>query len=738
MPPQPPPRAVEQAKLRLGAGFAAVAADRAQLEKIAADTKTSTWFYAGSVQTRKARERVLASFQQCIKDVYDLDTDEKIWAPETFIDFNKSFLQIMVIIVPRKIGTKLRARTLYNYKSALCWWALRYMDGFDSILVKWHKLVTAHIHFLGHEHSLERESRPKNNLTDTELMLFYRQLFQFHQGMENWKQNYLAWVLVYTTGVRPGSFTVCQGYEKGADLGVNGLTRPEDETLRWKDVSFFRFPDVEGIAVRITFKYIKGHRDPFSNRSSDGRKMFTFLPTRGERYELDVSAIILAIAFSRGLFPFATLEELLSHKRYYVPTLPEIAEQAVFVAADQANNIVPTEAMRSAVLNAKLNEMCVAVGLLEHNTMYSFRRTAIIDTRRKLGTEVAREVAGHAPGSFTYAVYDTEQTADLDIAAMRTGDTPVISREAIRDAYKQANVSRIDPQTVDVPGILRQRNRAAMVADPEYQSTERKLYGMLGDICTVLELEAPVHGQETNFAAYREALMEKEFFDIENKLAELLKERKKIHQKLRKKFMHIHRQQMLEDHKRTLTRTGTVSGAVPDADDTAIVALNTQSTAGDHDDDDDGDDADADEADIDYDAIEEAEAEARDMPDHWAQLTDDVLVRPEGDKDGDSTSEARLYFIKTFMTLATVPLHNLKCRLCLMDPTVANPHRVWKLSFLEKHLKGPFHTRAAEIGRAISNSGPKSESQACPLCKEKFRRHHHFLEHVAEHHDEHL
>jgi len=726
---------VKQANLRLKAGIAAVTADKVQMEEIAANAEKSTWFDASSVETRKARERVRANFEQCINDAYDLHTDEEIWAPETFIKFTKEFLEIMLIVIPGKIGTKLRASTLYSYKNALCWWAVRYIEGFARISVNWHKLVTAHIHFLGHEHSMEQGTRPKNNLTDTELMLFYHQLFQFHQGMENWKQNYLAWVLVYTTGVRPGSFTVAKGYEKGADLGVNGLIRQEDETLRWKDVSFFRFPGTEGIAVRITFKYIKGHRDPFSNSSGDGRKMFTFLPTRGERYELDVSAIILGIAFSRGLFPFATLEELLSDDQYYVPTLDEIAEQAVFVAADQANSIVPTQAMLSVALGVKLKQMCVAVGLLEHNTMYSFRRTAIIDTRRKLGTEVAREVAGHAPGSFTYAVYDTEQTADLDIAAMRTGDAPVISREAIRDAFKQANVSRADPQTVDLPKELTQRTRAAMIADPQYQSMERKLYDMLGDICAILELEPPARGQETNFVAYREALMENDDFDNENKLAELLKERKSLRKSLNTKFTHIHRQQMLEEHKRSLSRTGTVPGAVLDPDDTAITAFNTQGAAGNHDDDDDGDYADG--ADIDHDAIEETEAEARDMPEHWAQLKDDVFVRPEGNEDGKTTSEARLYFIKTFTTLATIPLSNLKCRLCLMDPTVADPHRVYNFARLEKHLKGSFHTRASEISRAINNSGGKNESLTCPLCNQHLRGNK-FAEHVAQHHNEHV
>lgn len=122
-------------------------------------------------------------------------------------------------------------------------------------------------------------------------------------GLDNWKQHYAAWLLSYITSVRPGSITVSPGYERGAELGAAHLRREDDETLRWQDVTFFRMEGVEGISVRISFGYLKNSRDLHRQCQQDGQKKPTFLPTRGAKYELDLSAILLGLAFSRGLSP---------------------------------------------------------------------------------------------------------------------------------------------------------------------------------------------------------------------------------------------------------------------------------------------------------------------------------------------------------------------------------------------------------------------------------------------------
>jgi len=70
-------------------------------------------------------------------------------------------------------------------------------------------------------------------------------------AVDNWKQHYTSWVMIWSCGVRPGSFTVAPGYGKGDSLGKYiKAVRKEDETLRWSDIKIFYFPG--GLGVRIT------------------------------------------------------------------------------------------------------------------------------------------------------------------------------------------------------------------------------------------------------------------------------------------------------------------------------------------------------------------------------------------------------------------------------------------------------------------------------------------------------
>jgi hypothetical protein len=55
--------------------------------------------------------------------------------------------------------------------------------------------------------------------------------------------------------------------------------------------------------------------------------------------------------------------------------------------------------MRSGALNPKLQDWCIEIGLFARNTYYSFRRTAIVETRRRDGSEAARDLAFHKPGT---------------------------------------------------------------------------------------------------------------------------------------------------------------------------------------------------------------------------------------------------------------------------------------------------------------------------------------------------
>jgi hypothetical protein len=82
--------------------------------------------------------------------------------------------------------------------------------------------------------------------------------------------------------------------------------------------------------------------------------------------------------------------------------------------------------------------------------MYSLRRTAIIETRRIEGTEAARELANHRPGSGTIQIYDDKGLAEIDITATQLGEVAV-SRDEIRKIFHIATTARVIMSGCDAP-----------------------------------------------------------------------------------------------------------------------------------------------------------------------------------------------------------------------------------------------------------------------------------------------
>jgi hypothetical protein len=93
------------------------------------------------------------------------------------------------------------------------------------------------------------------------------------------------------------------------------------------------------------------------------------------------------------------------------------------------------------------------VGLFSRNTSYSFRKGAIVDQRRKRGTESAKELAGHSADGNTIRVYDEDNVADADIANIRHG-SEATSQESMRKMFSQATTKRV---------VLNEDNMANMV-----------------------------------------------------------------------------------------------------------------------------------------------------------------------------------------------------------------------------------------------------------------------------------
>ncbi|KAF7920463.1 hypothetical protein EAE99_008077 [Botrytis elliptica] len=221
-----------------------------------------------------------------------------------------------------------------------------------------------------------------------------------------------------------------------------------DETLRWSDVDFYITPGNRGIAVRLLFRYIKGYRDPHGKMRFDPQRTFTFLPTKTTRYHLDLAFILTGLAFQRGSFgpEFPTIESLHLCKTFQLPKVDRINAHLILLQSTKGDSLFEAKAMKTAALNPRLSTTLLTLGFVQRFTMYSFRRTAIIETRQNEGTEEARELATHAPGTTSIYAYDNIGNSDKDITAVRLGESAV-AREEIRRLFNQALQVKADIET---------------------------------------------------------------------------------------------------------------------------------------------------------------------------------------------------------------------------------------------------------------------------------------------------
>ena len=87
-----------------------------------------------------------------------------------------------------------------------------------------------------------------------------------------------------------------------------------------------------GIAVRVTFRYTKGYRNPNleGSKEAGSARTFLFLPSMAERLEFDLPIVLFGIAYERGLF-VQSLEEILHQEsdNVFLEKSEEVNEQAV-------------------------------------------------------------------------------------------------------------------------------------------------------------------------------------------------------------------------------------------------------------------------------------------------------------------------------------------------------------------------------------------------------------------------
>ncbi|KAF1953205.1 hypothetical protein CC80DRAFT_507400 [Byssothecium circinans] len=696
---QPPPR--KSVSTRISKGFAALAANK---EKVEAIHTLDTYVYPsggglGWPRTcGKRREQMRTQFEEFMEAVYGVTEIEEVWNQGTFVTRSKEFLEGLLNISKGMFEEKIQTSTLW----------------------------------------------------DGELAIIFRFIMEQKYGVSNLKQHWAAMLLAWITAARPGSFTVCQGYEKGASLGVLGRVRDTDESLRWSDVEFVHMK--VGIAVRITFRYHKGYRDPNAENSvSDASRTFTFLPTR---------------AYERGLFS-QSLDEILDGKPngIVLRTNPDIASQAVswstklllswidvFISANQAGSLVPDKPMTEKALNPKLAKLCASIGLLERNTYYSLRRTAIIETCRGAGTEVAKDLAFHKASANSIMFYDNVGFGDMDMTSFRLSGPAGMGREEVRKFFSQTNMTTWKPEEgehLNLKQMLESQVKQRLVEQEDYIEVEMKLksiYNEIGDGLQYLQSTGQIPEDELipfgfssrKGAKYATLAQKYGLSELSTKLHDHLANRKRMAKKIRHRLRKEIRKELKEKHEAVVkqnvhmaSRRLTPSGFEPrDVRGVTVPKLgqSAMETALGHDDFDIGSD-DEDDDGVDEEVIENQNVGNREEPECWVGLDKNVDIQLGGGNQNDDfepsaeASDARREFLMLWIkkiSQSIVSQSNLQCPRCQTDPTMDKKAKDRKFvrAALNKHMRGEVHTREAQLRRALKQDGKtKTTLIMCPGCK---------------------
>lgn len=681
-----------------------------------------------------------------------------MWNLATINERTKDVIFLYASQATGKIGEKPKAGVLFQLKGCLLWWIMRFVKGFDTVSSEWHSYNTAAIHKAAHTYKFETAWLKKNNLTDAELSLFWAVIEKPQASMtnlENWKQHYVAWVMMWVTSARPGSLTVGYGYEAGSPIAQDQL-RSDDETLRWKDLEFFRVPSESGggIGIKGIFRWQKGLRIPHQQKRKSPDRRFTILPLHANRYHLDLALLLTSLAFSRGLFHYKSLWELFNGDEVNIQQVGAVSKEAVFLAYDQAGVSPAHKPMHENSLNPKLREMCDLVGLFDRNTVYAFRRGAIVDQRRKMGTESAKEVAGHDQQSQTIYFYDDKCMEDVDLANLRVG-SKVHDRAYIRDLFSQANSSRFtldqagtaaNPGGVAGPRTSSQgdmiKKAAIEMANTHPETLERMEavelafhQGRQQVISKGVHASLMIHNMDV--VDHLIAQIKKGQTDCEPALTaietakdDLRLSKRRLRRSAKKDLRDIY----LEEAKTSqrLAKTGHRAGskgrstdmertAIRDATGTDVFDRDVDEleTYDPTDDDDDDDEEEVEQEDLDADGV--------DQSDPWSGAAEGARItfadEQQDPVDTAATTASRIEFAQKFLDVSSRPNKDLRCIQCALDPTV--PYDKKKLRYthskLDHHLKGNYHDREKQIMRAfhIDEIGTPPKA-VCPVCHKSF------------------
>jgi hypothetical protein len=220
------------------------------------------------------------------------------------------------------------------------------------------------------------------------------------------------------TSMRTGSYTKARDSPKSLTPESKAMWH-ESGPLRFEHTGFFLTHD--GVGLQLTFTHWKNSiRADLARR--DHIRVLTFLPLKSRSFYLDLSSLLFALAYHRGLFAqelrniFSTRT---SERPTFIPTHAHMHTQSVFVS-DMTD---PTSPMGSKRWTDLLQQLFIDSGLVGRYPPYAFRRGTGSMFKMKRGMLAAEEVAGHDQHGTTIRHYNRQPLFGLDIAGVLTGTT---------------------------------------------------------------------------------------------------------------------------------------------------------------------------------------------------------------------------------------------------------------------------------------------------------------------------
>ena len=389
--------------------MARLSADAAKRRELLAAGTTVHLYDMNAPGTRATRLRTREEFREVMKsilvgeqilppDVTDDELDRHCFTRDRITEYTCTFIAA-IASDPQTSRGRLEERfkigSLEKRVDAL-WWFTTWELGIDAAALysSWTLRTSSMMHKMALENNLGTTSRDKPYFGVRELRLLASTVFNECRQTVWYKQQLVLWTMACITGVRIGSMAQPREY-KG-------------QYLKWKHVRFFRHGQ-QGIFLEITYHFMKGYRDPYSDRARSFKPAkFLIQPCENAfNLHVDLTWMLLCLAVDRGLFT-GNVQELETCEHSELPQDPVIAELPVFVAGNPGNVLKLTDKPMSATnASGPLKVITRKSGLTVANvSMYSFRREFITIIGRVEGKDAAKEWAGHIDRREAYRHYD--------------------------------------------------------------------------------------------------------------------------------------------------------------------------------------------------------------------------------------------------------------------------------------------------------------------------------------------